>query len=144
MGRQEAHLPGAVFQRIDSGSAPQLLTSTPQRLDVGVRDSGLGWVEIHARSAEGQVTAMLNASSVAHAAISAQLPAMRDYLASQQVRIHTLASEPFHASADSGRGSSGNQDQGAGARSAAAAISRLPAISAEPDAESLSWIDVRV
>jgi hypothetical protein len=141
--------PGATFDHLDTGSAPRVLASTPRGLAVGVSDPGLGWVEIRAHAGEGQIAATLSASSAAHAALTAQLPAMREYLAGQQVRVDTLAAQPFQASADGSRHSPGqqngeynrSQDQGRDAP-AAAETARLPGFSGE--SESLSWIDVRV
>jgi hypothetical protein len=135
---------GAVFDHIDSGPAPQVLSRTPQRLDVGVRDSGLGWVEIHAHAAEGQIAATVSASPAAHPALSAQLPAMRDYLAGQQVRVDSLEAQPFQASADAGHSSAGQQQASRNSSGAAAAGADPPGVSAEAEPESLSWIDVRV
>lgn len=137
-------LADAVFNRIDSGAAPQLLSRTPQRLDVGVRDAGLGWVEVRAHAAEGQIAATISTSPAAHPGVAAQLPAMRDYLASQQVRVDTLSAQTFEASADSGRKSPGQQNTGHNPAGAAGATAAHAGFSAEAEPESLSWIDVRV
>jgi hypothetical protein len=134
--------PGAAFDRIDSGSAPQMLSHTPQRLDVGVRDPGLGWVEIRAHAAEGQIAATVSASSASHPALAAQLPAMRDYLAGQQVRVDALQAQPFDASSEGGRNSSRQSSQGQDGGAAAAGAGTDFPDEAEP--ERFSWIDVRV
>lgn len=131
---------GTAFDHIDSGMAPQVLSRTPQRLEVGVRDPGLGWVEIRAHAAEGQIGATVSASPAVHPALSAQLPAMRDYLASQQVRVDTLGAQTFEASADGGRSAPQNRNSG-GNTPAAETAGQAPE---EAEQESLSWIDVRV
>jgi hypothetical protein len=131
---------GAAFDRIDSGAAPQVLSRTPQRLDVGVRDPGLGWVEIRAHAAEGQIAATVSAE--AHPALAAQLPAMREFLAGQQVRVDTLNAQPFEAGAEGGRHGAEHRNPSGNAEGAARAA--LPEISDVAEAESLSWIDVRV
>ncbi|HTW49588.1 MAG TPA: flagellar hook-length control protein FliK [Acidobacteriaceae bacterium] len=137
----------AAFTRMDSAAPPQVLESAPQRLSVGVRDSGLGWVEIRTHATAGQVSAVLaTGSSEAHAALQAHLPELRDYLAGQQVRVDQLASERFSSSGGSGEpaqqqpnrsGSSGDPEtQGMG-----------PPVSAafsEGAEDGLSYINVRV
>lgn len=138
--RAAAPFSGTAFDHIDSGMAPQVLSRTPQRLEVGVRDPGLGWVEIRAHAAEGQIGAMVSASQAAHPALAAQLPAMRDYLAGQQVRVDTLGAQPFEASADGGRSAPENRNPGGNTH--AAAMATPAPEDAEP--ESLSWVDVRV
>lgn len=135
---------GAAFDHIDSGPAPQVLSRTPQRLDVGVRDSGLGWIEIHAHAAEGHIAATVSASPAAHTALSAQLPAMRDYLEGQRVRVDSLEAQPFQASADAGHNSPGQQEASRNSSGAAVAGADSPGVSAEAEPASLSWIDVRV
>ena len=132
--------PGAAFDRIDSGATPQVLSRTPQRLDVGVRDPGLGWVEIRAHAAEGQIAATVSTSAAVHSAVAAQLPAMRDYLAGQQVRVDTLNAQTFGASAEGGRHAPGQQS----GHAAKPPASPVAGPVAEAEAESLSWIDVRV
>lgn len=134
--------PGATFERIDSGAAPQMLNRTPQRLEVGVHDPGLGWVEVRARAAEGQIAATVSTSSTTHPAVAAQLPAMREYLAGQQVRVDTLNAQPFEAGADGGRNASGNRNPNG--NPPAASAKGLSDFSGEAEPESLSWIDVRV
>lgn len=127
---------------MDSGSAPQVLSRTPQRLDVGVRDAGLGWVEVRAHAAEGQIMATVSGSAEAHPALAAQLPAMRDYLAGQQVRVDALNAQPFEAGADGGRNAPDHRHPGANTAAGSAAAS--PEFSDEAEADSLKWIDVRV
>ena len=134
--------PGVAFDRIDSGAAPQMLNRTPQRLEVGVHDPGLGWVEVRARAAEGQIAATLSTSSATHPAVAAQLPAMREYLAGQQVRVDTLNAQPFEAGSEGGRNASGNRNPNG--NTPATSGEALPDLSGEAEPESLSWIDVRV
>jgi hypothetical protein len=137
----------AAFTRMDSAAPPQMLGSAPQRLSVGVRDSGLGWVEVHTHAAEGQVSAVLaTGSAQAHAALQAHLPELRDYLTSQQVRIDHLGSERFSAS---GGGREPEQQQQSRSKSSgnADSLHEGPPLSPafnEGTEERLSYINVRV
>ena len=138
---------GDAFERMDTVAAPQVLAGTPQRLSVGVRDAGLGWVEIHTRTSAGEVSAALVTPSAAiHTAISAQLPAIRDYLGGQQVRVDHLTSEQYAASSGGSENSSGNQPQAKENHepSASAIRSSLTEQLSESERQPLSWIDVRV
>lgn len=138
---------GTAFDRIDAAplTAPQILTSAPQRLDVGVNDPSLGWVEVRAHAAGGQIAATLNtATPAAHAALTAQLPAMRESLAGQPVRVDTMFSQT--ASSGGGQGNppqQGREGQGAAMSAGSPAIAGGEGETASvPD--SLSWIDIRV
>jgi Flagellar hook-length control protein FliK len=136
----------AAFTRMDSAAPPQVLESTPQRLNVGVRDGGLGWVEIRTQTAAGQVSAVLaTGSSEAHAALQAHLPELRDYLAGQQVRVDQLASEQF---SPSGGSNHAPQQEGRGGASGDAETPGegppMPAACSDSGEETLSFISVRV
>jgi flagellar hook-length control protein FliK len=138
---------GAAFERMDSAAAPQVLESGPHQLAVGVRDAGLGWVEIRTHAAGGEIAAMLTASSTeAHAALSAQLPAMRDYLAAQHVHVDNLGSERFSSSSgNSDRSPQHDNGSRAGPDPAAGKPSIPPrTLSSEAYVENLSYISVRV
>lgn len=138
---------GATFERMDSAAAPRVIESAPQRLAVGVRSPGLGWVEIRTSNAAGQVSATLATGSVeSHAAVTAQLPSMREYLAGEHIRIDQLASERFSPSSGGHGGSSGEQAQSSGSRATGtpeSAISSGPT-SADAELENLTYINVRV
>jgi hypothetical protein len=137
----------AAFTRMDSAAPPQVLQSAPQRLSVGVRDSGLGWVEIRTRTAAGQVSAVLaTPSGVAHAALQAQMPELRDFLAGQQVRVDQLASERFSFSRGSGEAAPQQEDCSAPSRDPDASGEAPPLVPAfgEGAEEGLSYINVRV
>jgi len=135
------------FERMDSASAPQVLASNSQRLAVGVHDAGLGWVEVRTHTAAGQISAVVATNSAeAHAAVSAQLPAMREYLAAQHVRVDSLGTQQFSSSSGQENSSRGNHDGGR-------AVDRDPSERIGPDAqivlpeteeETLSYISVRV
>jgi hypothetical protein len=151
----------AAFERMDSGATPQVIESTPQRLAVGVRSPGLGWVEVHASNAAGQVSATVVAGSAeSHGAVSAQLPSVREFLAGEHVRVDNLTSERFPASSGGGgEGFSGGQS-GNEARNQAGRESRdengseggpslnnpgsASTITSARETESLSYINVRV
>jgi len=135
------------FERMDAAPAPQVLTSGPQRLAVGVRDAGLGWVEVRTHTAAGQISAVVATNSAeAHAAVSAQLPAMREYLAAQHVRVDTLGTQQFTSS-------SGQEDSSRGNHRGDRTVAREPSQSTgtdmqmaipEAEEETLSYISVRV
>lgn len=135
------------FHRLDGAAAPRLLETTPQRLAVGVRDAGLGWVEVRTHAVGGQVAATLaTASPEAHAAIAAELPALREALLSQQVQLHSLSSESFAGSSgqrqEEGQTSSGpgNAENHPPAQPKAGSV-RLPS---ESEGEVMSYISIRV
>jgi hypothetical protein len=135
---------GAAFERMDSAAGPQVIENTPQRLAVGVHSTGLGWVEIRASSAAGQVSATLTSSAESHGAIAGQLSTVREYLAGQHVQIDTLASERFSSS---GNGSSSHEHSRNENAQQARSIERGGTQNATPieaDAERLSYINVRV
>ncbi len=144
--------PGAAFDRIDAAPASSVLGSSPRQLSVGVQDSGLGWVEVHAHRAGGQVSAVVAASSVAaHSAIAAHLPEMRNYLAGQQVRVDHLSSQTSSAFQGNGGSFHGNgggsareqrQPSGGVVMETSASPAAMPGGAAE--VESLSYISVRV
>ncbi len=139
---------GAAFERMDSAPAPQIIGSSPQRLAVGVRNSEMGWVEVHANRAAGQVSATVATGSVeSHALLSAQLPSMREYLSAEHVRIDHLATENFPASSGHGEGFSGDRSRnGAGAQGSnqPVQIASSREDSGEADMDELSYINVRV
>lgn len=131
---------------MDSAPPPRVIETAPQRLSVGVRDSGLGWVEIRTHATAGQVSAVLaTGSSEAHAALQAHLPELREYLAGQQVQIDQLASERFSTSGGS-RESAQQQSRNGAAGDAAKQGDSSPAAAGfnEGTEESLTYINVRV
>jgi hypothetical protein len=139
---------GAAFERMDSAATPQVIESSTRRLAVGVRNADLGWVEIRTSNAAGQVSATLATSSAeSHSVVSAQLPSMREYLAGQQVRVDSLASENFSMSSGHQEASSGDQpreDGGTGGMKVPEPVIPARTSVADADTESLSYINVRV
>ena len=143
---------GGPFERIDSAPATRVIESVPQRLAVGVQSGGLGWVEIRTNSAAGQISATLaSGSAESHNALSAQLPAVREFLAGEHVRIDHLASKIFSGSAG-GRESGGGQEPGQGSarqspNDPARTTETWRPLSGSPTdvgTENLSYISVRV
>jgi hypothetical protein len=137
----------ATFERMDSAPTPRVIESAPQRLDVGVHSGGLGWVEIHTSSAAGQISATLASGSVTtHGAISAQLPAVRDFLAGEHVRVDTLSSERFSQSSSGQQGSSSNDGGHGGGRETRSVEQErvVRASAADVERDELSYISVRV
>lgn len=134
---------GMVFEQMDGATAPQVVESGPQRLAVGVRDAGLGWVEVHAHATAGQLAAVVATGSAAsHEAIVAALPTVRESLAASQVRVDHLGAERFGTSSDgqeNGRGN-GGQERRDPTASTATAITRREA----DEDESMAYISVRV
>lgn len=138
---------GAAFERMDTAPAPRVMESTPHRLAVGVENGGLGWVEIHTSSAAGHVSATLaSGSAESQHAITAQLPAVREWLAGEHVRVDTLTSERFSASSGGREGSSGDQAGRGSAQTARRVETDGPARSADAETEweGMSYISVRV
>jgi len=137
----------ATFDRMDAAAVPQVIENAPQRLVVGVHNAGLGWVEIRTNSVAGQVSATLACGSAeTHSAISAQLPTMREHLASEHVHIDTLASERFSPSSGGRHNSSEEQSRNGGSPQARAVEPEIsPGTSSmDVDTEMLSYINVRV
>jgi hypothetical protein len=135
----------AAFARMDSAAPPQVLESAPQRLSVGVRDSGLGWVEIRTHAAAGQVSAVLaTGSNEAHAALQAQIPELRDYLAGHEVRVDQLLSERFSPSGGGRDPAPQQEGRNPSSRGSGAPAAQLPPSFGEGAEESLSYINVRV
>ena len=132
---------------MDAAPAPRVLASNSQRLAVGVRDAGLGWVEVRTHTAAGQVSAVVATNSAeAHAAVSAELPAMREFLAAQHVRVDALGTQQFTSS-------SGQEDSSRENQSGDRGVAKEPSAHIGPDTqivvpdaeeETLSYISVRV
>lgn len=139
----------SAFERMDAAPSPAVLENTQQRLTVGVRDAGLGWVEIRTHAAAGQVSAVLaTGTPEAHAALSSQLPEVREYLATQHVRVDTLAAEQFSSSSGGQNASAGRQSESRETRSTDGGSRRdvlsQSQLSAEGEPEGFSYINVRV
>lgn len=137
---------GSPFARMDSASAPQVLESAPQRLSVGVRDSGLGWVEVRTHAAGGHVSAVLRAAEgEARATLAAHLPEVREFLATQQVRVDWLSSETLPPGAGDRQGKrDGEQTQAqTGPREEPAQENDEAFFAAPVGDETLSYINVR-
>lgn len=141
----------ATFQRMDQAPAPRVVEAGPQGLTVGVRDAGLGWLEIHAHGSAGQVTAIVaTESKESYTAITQALPSMRESLAAAQVRVGHLGSEqwggPPGGSGNSG-GERGQPQRGTASVAAVETPVGKPGSGSFGDAEEeegLSYISVRV
>jgi hypothetical protein len=135
---------------MDGGGAVPVSALHPaaRSVEVGVRDPTLGWIEVRAEGAAGQVNATLHGASVeAQAALRAELPGMAQYLAEHRAGVSSLAmaggngergphsggdAGATHAGLSSGTGAeSGNQrrgeDNGAGRNGPHTAVARPPA-----------------
>jgi hypothetical protein len=133
------------FERMDAAPPPQMLTGGPQRLAVGVRDAGLGWVEVRTHTAAGQVSAVVATTSAeAHTALSAELPAMREYLAAQHVRVDTLGTQQFSSPSGQEEASRGKPGGDRGGESSERVGAGIQAAAADPEEETMSYISVRV
>jgi flagellar hook-length control protein FliK len=131
---------------MDSASPPRVLESSPQKLAVGIRDAGLGWIEIRTHAIGGHVAATLaSGTQEAHTAIAAELPAIRDTLVNQHIALHSLSAERFSTSSGGGGSGTDTADSGQPARSPSTKEKAEPP-SAQNEAEgaSLSYISVRV
>jgi hypothetical protein len=137
--------PGAALERMDAAAPPRVLESTPQNLTVGIRDAGLGWIEIRTHAIAGQVAATLaSGTHEAHAAIAAELPAIRDTLTNQHVAVHSLGAERFPTSSGGGSAGRSSDEGGRGYHSPVPAKGNAPSVQSEAEAENLSYISVRV
>ncbi|HZZ40455.1 MAG TPA: hypothetical protein VFE06_15070 [Acidobacteriaceae bacterium] len=131
---------------MDAAAPPRILASSPQNLAVGVRDAGLGWIEIRTHAVAGQVAATLaSGNHEAHAAIAAELPAIRDTLMSQHVALRSLSAERYPASSGGGGSASNPPDSGNPTRqSFVKSKGDAPSAYNEAEGEDLSYISVRV
>ncbi|HEY1810231.1 MAG TPA: hypothetical protein VGG42_16835 [Acidobacteriaceae bacterium] len=131
---------------MDSAAPPRVLDSSPQNLAVGIRDAGLGWIEIRTHAIGGQVAATLaSGTHEAHAALAAELPAIRDTLMNQHVALHSLNAERFPASSGGGGSAADTSDSGSSSRSSfVKPKANTPSARSEAEGESLSYISVRV
>lgn len=79
------------YQHLDQASEPVVLRADASRVAVGVHDASLGWVEVKAQSAAGQVSASLVAASEqTHASLVGQMPALSQFLSESHVRVDHL------------------------------------------------------
>jgi flagellar hook-length control protein FliK len=100
-------------QTADASGAARVLHAGPQSVSVGVRDPGLGWVEIHTQSAAGQVSAvMATDSTAAHTSLAAHLPSLSRFLSDHDVTVGRLAVE--HGLSQNGGGSGAGQGNSQG------------------------------
>ncbi len=138
--------PTTAFERMDAAEPPRVLENSPQKLTVGIRDSGLGWIEIRTNAVAGQVAATLaSGTREAHAAIAAALPSIRDALTTQHVALHSLNAERFPASSGGGGSAANTSDSGSPVRQPfVSPKGEVPSASEEEEAENLSYISVRV
>lgn len=136
----------AAFERMDSASAPQVLVRGPQALAVGVRDPGLGWLEVRAHATGGEVGAVVRtASAEVHTLVASQLPAMREFLARHDVQVATLGSEQFSSASDDRGRSSGNEPAVRGTPAdRESSGDPAPPLVTEPALDNLGYISVRV
>ncbi len=138
--------PSATFEQLDSAPSPRLIEGSSQRLTVGVRTPGLGWVEIRTSNTGGRVAATLaTGSSESHAAVAAQLPAIRQYLAGEHVRMDSLSSEAFSPSSGGRGGSAGDPPRNSGSQNIKthAAVPSTGPSPEDAEMETLSYISVR-
>ncbi len=104
------------FQRLDSGETPAtLLHSSAHQIAVGVHDPALGWLEVQTQSSAGHISATLTAASTdAHANLTAEMPAIAQYLADRNVPLHSLNVDTQGSAAGGGQSQqpgSGQQPQ---------------------------------
>ncbi len=136
----------ATFERMDNAAPARILESSSQKLSVGVRDAGLGWIEIRTHAVAGQVAATVaTGTGEAHAAIAAELPDLRHDLLNQQVALHSLSAERFAASSGGGGSASHpSESDGSPARAFSSPSRGNSSEPGEADGESLSYISIRV
>lgn len=111
--RQQAPLEvNNAFQRLDAGEAPPaLLHSSAHSIAVGVHDPALGWLEVQTQNSAGHLSATLTtASAEAHENLTADAPAITQYLADRNIAVHSLHVGGQGSSAGSGESQSGSGD----------------------------------
>jgi hypothetical protein len=95
------------------GTAPQVLASSPARLDVGVFDGTHGWLRIRAElGTSGTLNASLTATASAHESLKAVLPEMANYLGAELVAVNRIAIHRFGEHANPLPTATGNPQHG--------------------------------
>lgn len=144
-GADQSLRPSATLERMDAADAPRLLESSSQKLTVGVRDAGLGWIEIRTHAVAGQVAATLaTGSHEAQAVLAAELPSIRSTLINQHVALRSLGAEQFSASSGGGGTGSNSSDSGNPVRQPLLKSKWDPPPAQSDAGENLSYINVRV
>ncbi|MES2220992.1 MAG: hypothetical protein V4587_08510 [Acidobacteriota bacterium] len=99
------------FTALDSAASGErgvLLHAAPHQVAVGITDPSLGWVEVRAERVSGQIAAALIANSAAsHAALTAVLPTMANYLQEHHPGVQQVHVEPSLTGGQAGAGSQG-------------------------------------
>jgi len=116
------------------GETLQIVASGPAQLDVGVFDGTHGWLRIHAElDPGGGVNASVAVGAPAHESMRAALPEMMSYLASEAVKVESIAvhklaegSNPLGGALSQGAqdgGAAGHRQNGAQTRDGTGAMS---------------------
>lgn len=106
------------FQRLDSGiSSGTVLHVASNRVEIGVHDPAMGWLEIKTQSNAGQISAALVAtSSESHANLAAQLPLLNQYLSDHEVKVNHIGVEQHPTGISGDRDATSRQDSRSGER----------------------------
>jgi hypothetical protein len=110
--------PSGAFSAMDqagSNLSGSLLHATSNQLTVGVKDPGLGWIEVRAERVGGQISAALTANSATtHAELTSALPAISSYLNDHHQPVQQIYVETGQASQNppgsQGQASNGRQN----------------------------------
>jgi hypothetical protein len=109
--RAETRLDGTRLVAGSGAAAPQMLSSGPTRLDVGVFDGTHGWLRIRAElGVGGAVNASLTAGGAMHESLRAALPEMANYLQSEAVSVSRIALHRAAPGANSMTATEGQQN----------------------------------
>ncbi len=92
---------------------PQMLTSTPTALEVGIQNGTHGWLKVRAEMTDtGAVNASVSSSSsIGQEMLHKELPSLTAYLQSEKVAVNTVV---VHATSVEPRGSAATMDTGNG------------------------------
>ncbi len=99
--------PANLFTHLDAAqSLPTAqIRATPHEIRLGYRDPSYGWIEIQTRADAGHLTASLQtASDAGHRVLSAELPAMHQYLGERDIAMHSLSVSHSDVQAQGGGG----------------------------------------
>jgi len=117
-----AETPSTIFAAMDGANPSEkgvLLRAIPHQVAIGVADPTLGWVEVRAERVSGQITASITAdSATSHAALTAALPGIANYLHEQDSGVQQVHVESGWTG-QTGGGSQGHGEPQRDGRSAA-------------------------
>ncbi len=109
--------PFAIMDTSSAEPTPQLLHSSHQEVEIGLKDPTYGWIEVRTHRYAGEITASLSTSSTeSHHNLGTQLAALTDYLSTREIPINKIVMGGMDAANTGGQGArhsgSDRQDRG--------------------------------